>query len=691
MTSYPRPLVAFFIFIFIFVHPVVADEAADSLASTPIEEIIVTADFRGRTVTDVPASVTVLDRERLTATSVQHFEELVDLVPNMNWSGDGHRARYFQLRGIGELEQYQGAPNPSVGFLIDDIDFSGIGTVATLFDIEAVEVLRGAQGSRYGANALAGLIYVRSATPSIERKGQVELTVADDDALSLGAAWGGAINRGETVTVRVSAQKYASNGFRDNPFLGRDDTNARDESLLRARLRFDPNTDFVADLAVMVSDIDNGYDAFALDNGYTVLSDKPGRDAQRSVGTSLRMDWDAVANGTLSSVTTFADSDIDFGFDADWGNAVSWFPFTYDFTSAQQRTRQTVSQEVRYNTDSWILGMYAQRLNEDLWSQDSGRYLDPSDPLSEFALNPPPFLSDYESTSIAMFGQYEYAWSAATEVSAGLRVERRTTNYNDSDALRTGPSEVAWGGELSVRHQWDERRSVYATASKGYKAGGFNLGPAPDGRRDFGAEALWTVEFGLKSTYRDDSLRWNAAVFVSRREDQQVRSSEQLVPGDPASFVFFTDNIGRGDIRGFESDLTWDLSDQWQWYANIGWLHTEVDSGRAAAHAPRYTFASGIAYQTDDGYFARFDVTAKDEFFFDVSHDQKSASYALVNTRIGYDGENWSWSVWSRNLFDKNYAVRGFFFGNEPPAFIPTLYTRLGDPRQVGLTIKKRF
>ena len=77
----------------------------------------------------------------------------------------GLRARYFQIRGTGELEQYDGAPNPSVGFVIDDIDLSGIGAVATTFDLEGIEVLRGPQGVRYGANALAGLIYVQSKEP----------------------------------------------------------------------------------------------------------------------------------------------------------------------------------------------------------------------------------------------------------------------------------------------------------------------------------------------------------------------------------------------------------------------------------------------------------------------------------------------------------------------------------------------
>ncbi len=154
-----------------------------------LDEIVVTADFRGRSASDVPSSITILGSEEIESMAVQHFEELINAIPNLNWSGDGHRARYFQIRGVGELEQYQGAPNPSVGFLIDDIDFSGIGTVATLFDMQQVEVLRGPQGTRYGANALAGLIYMRSAEPTAEFDGRAELTVGDDDTLPAVSQW----------------------------------------------------------------------------------------------------------------------------------------------------------------------------------------------------------------------------------------------------------------------------------------------------------------------------------------------------------------------------------------------------------------------------------------------------------------------------------------------------------------------
>ena len=681
--------------------------AAESDAN-PVDEIIVTADFRERTLNEIPASVSVLDAEVIEQSAVQHFEELINVIPNLNWSGDGHRARYFQIRGVGELEQYQGAPNPSIGFLIDDIDFSGIGTVATLFDVESVEVLRGSQGSRYGANALGGLIYVRSAEPSSKRDGRVQLSAGDDDAISLGLAFGGALDESETLTFRVSAQKHESNGFRNNSYLGRDDTNGRDESALRVRLRYQPSSTFAANLSVLYNDIDNGYDAFALDNSYTMLSDKPGKDAQRSRGASLRLDWSAMERMTLTSITAIADSDMDFGFDADWGNDDSWAPVTYDYVSLNDRQRRTFSQEFRLTsndagqifnaTTNWLVGLYVQELNDELLTLNQGDYYDPfydfADSLDDS------FGSDYEATSTAVFGQLESAIGAATRLGFGLRIEHRSTDYVDTTSLRAGPSETMWGGELSVSHDHSAALRSFVSLTKGYKAGGFNLGAVPPGGRDFGAEQLWSVETGIKSSLADDALKLNASLFYSRRDDQQVRTSFQLIPGDPASFVFFTDNAAKGRTFGAEAELRWFVSEAWELYANLGLLYADFDEfiapqgdlgGRDQAHAPRYTLAAGAVYRNARGFFARVDATARDAFYFDVSHDQKSQAYELLNARIGYERDSWLLQLWARNLLDENYAVRGFYFGNEPPDFPDTLYTRLGDPRQAGVTIEKRF
>jgi outer membrane receptor protein involved in Fe transport len=675
-------------------------------AATTIDEIIVTADFRERPASELPASVTVLGAEVIEKLAVQHFEELVNVVPNLNWSGDGHRARYLQIRGVGELEQYQGAPNPSVGFLIDDIDFSGIGTVATLFDLQRIEVLRGPQGTRYGANALAGLVYVQSVMPTEQFDGRVQLTVGDDDTRSVGGAIGGPVT--DSLLFRLSAQHFEGNGFRENTYLGRKDTNGRDETTVRGRLRWLPTDDLSVDFAAMVADVDNGYDAFAIDNSYTMLSDKPGVDTQTSVGASVRIEWAGSERLTFTSITSAADSDIDFSFDADWGNDDAWAPITYDYISLSDRERRTASQEFRFasteagrlfgGSTDWLFGIYALNLEDDLLTINQGEYFDPdfnfSDSLDDT------FGSKYEATNIAAFGQLERTFGSATRLSVGLRIEQRSTDYNDTAGLHADPSETMSGGEITLSHDHSDSMTSYVSLSKGYKAGGFNLGVVPDGRREFGPEEAWNLEAGIKTSTLGDTVSLNVAAFFSRRDDQQVRTSFQLIPNDPASFVFYTDNAAKGKTLGLEADVRWFVSDELELYANIGLLDATFDefttpqvdlSGREQAHAPDYTLAAGASYHHAGGFFARLDMTARDAFYFDVSHDQVSRPYELVNARVGYDAGRWSLQLWGRNLFDREYAVRGFYFGNEPPNFPNALYTRLGDARQVGVTFDMRF
>ena len=90
-----------------------------------------------------------------------------------SFAGGSGRARFFQIRGIGERSQFGDPLNHSVGILIDNVDFSGAGTAATLFDVEQVEILRGPQGTRYGANALAGLINIKTKGPEREFGGHL--------------------------------------------------------------------------------------------------------------------------------------------------------------------------------------------------------------------------------------------------------------------------------------------------------------------------------------------------------------------------------------------------------------------------------------------------------------------------------------------------------------------------------------
>jgi iron complex outermembrane receptor protein len=694
-----------FCFAFILVFP------AASPAEEVLEEIIVTADFRERAASELPASISILDERTVNEAALQHFEELIQLVPNLNWSGDGHRARYLQIRGVGELEQYEGAPNPSVGFLIDDIDFSGIGTIATLFDVQQIEILRGPQGSRYGANALGGLVYMKSVAPTSEFSGRAKVDAGSDGVLAAGIAFGGPLNAGNTLGYRLSAHHFEGNGFRNNPFLGSDTTNGRDETTLRGRMRWRASETWVVDLTAMFSDVDDGYDAFAIDNSLTMLSDKPGKDAQESVGTAVKSTWDGFDSFSLTSITTFADSDIDFSFDADWGNAESWLPFTYDFIVDNDRKRRTISQEFRLassdagrifgDSAEWLLGAYAMKLEDELHTVTEGILIDPDPAFGyTFTVNDN-FSGKYEALNAALFGRLDFDIGESNQLGIGIRIERRTTDYSNSAGLRFDPSETMIGGELTFTHEFSEATTGFISLARGFKAGGFNPGfGVPDDRRQFDTEYVWNLEGGVKGRWLDDTLHLNASVFISEREDQQIRTSFQLVPNDPASFVFFTDNSDEGRTTGLEMDVRWYPADSWELFATAGLLNAQIRKfgtvevsldGREQAHAPKYTLAVGSAYRHASGWNGRLDVSARDEFFFDYSHDQKSTAYEIVNLRLGYDAERWSAHMWIRNLFDEKYAVRGFYFGNEPPLFENQLYIRQGDPRLTGLTFAWKF
>jgi outer membrane receptor protein involved in Fe transport len=266
-----------------------------------------------------------------------------------------------------------------------------------------------------------------------------------------------------------------------------------------------------------------------------------------------------------------------------------------------------------------------------------------------------------------------------------------------------------WGGHVALNYDWKPDLRGYARIARGFKAGGFNpslaalQGVAALGPEfiPYQPEYLWNYELGLKGLGMKESLSYALTVFYMDRDQAQLSQSSQQVPFDPNSFVFVTYN---GDARsyGLEASASWQLSDKWQIHGSLGLLDTRIResektdaispdaANRELAHAPPYTMNIGATYTVDGGWFARLDINAIDAFYFDISHNQKSRAYQLVNLRVGKQWGSWALSAWARNLFDEDYASRGFYFGNEPPWFENTLYTRFGDPRSYGVTLTWR-
>ncbi len=673
--------------------------AQAELPPTPLEEVVVTADLRPLPSSRRAGGATVITETGIRDGAVVHLEELLPQVPSLSWAGASSRPRYFQLRGVGELEQYQGAPNPSIGFLVDEIDFSAIGMIATLFDVEQVEVLRGPQGTRYGANALGGLIKLKTREPEARHSFDIEAGFGDDGLWTAGAVAGGALPLRELSGAwRAVLHRAASDGFRDNRHLGRDDTNGRNETQARLRIRVADQGRWQADLGILHADFDNGYDAFAIDNSFDTLSDRPGRDAQRSDGAFVDVNGSLGPSLGLRSITTWADSDIVTSFDGDWGNDTDWGDAgPYDFFSETLRGRRALSQDLRLSADagrwSWIAGAWWSELTETNHVTDDGRYLDDAIVVE--------LDSRYRATSTALYGQLEWRPREDTTLAAGLRVEERDAGYRDSAGVAFGPGDTLWGGELTATRQLDAAHSVWATVARGFRAGGFNIGPSvPPDRAEFDPEYLWSAEAGWKARNASGSRSGDVNFFYTRREHQQVATSLQLDPENPLTFLFLTENAARGESWGLESSaaiqatpaLSLDAMASWMESRFIGYFNGDRDlDGRAFAHAPEWKAALGATWRHPAGWMARLDLSGEAGFYFDTSHDQRAGSRFLANVRAGYEAERWSAQVWVRNLFNERYPVRGFYFENEPPDFPTRLYLRWGDPRQAGLTLRYAF
>ena len=141
------------------------------------------------------------------------------------------------------------------------------------------------------------------------------------------------------------------------------------------------------------------------------------------------------------------------------------------------------------------------------------------------------------------------------------------------------------------------------------------------------------------------------------------------------------------------------LADQVRVFASLGTLWTEYRdfvnavgenySGREQAHAPRYQYSTGVELTTTRGLFIACTLEGRDDFFFSDSHAEKSDPYHLAHLKIGYETDHWSLSLWGRNLGNKDYFVRGFYFGNDPRDYYAARrFTQLGEPRRYGLTFR---
>jgi len=730
----------YFLLAFLLVLNCLCVSAKETQSGKGIDEIVVTAEFNQDNPFNLPLSVSVLDSDDINKRNASHLEDLLFMAPNVNYSTGASRGKFYQIRGIGERSEFTEPVNYSVGVIIDGIDFTGIALGASTFDIKQVEVLRGPQGTLYGANALAGLVNMVSNNPTEVFYSQIKGLVSEYGGRNISALISGTSQ--SKIGYRVGIKNAKSDGYVRNVYLNKDDTNNLDETIAKAKFtKTIDNTNLI--LNIFHGDIDNGYDAFSLDNTRVTYSDNPGHDRQKTTATSLKIERDLQGNNRFEALISYAESDLNYAYDEDWSNtdicnntpcdsSIHGFDWWYSSFDSFKRDNKNHTLDIRYVYGSenfpWVIGIYNRGQDINLIRQYT--YLEND------------FKSSFDTKNSAIYGQFDGNITKKVKIIGGLRFEKRKADYTDNNAPapegffciaiyprpesclfnnQYSNSENFWGGKLSIQNKINERTMIYGLVSRGYKPGGINIdGKINQENLNYKSETMWNYETGVKTSLFNETLFLQASLFYQDREDVQTKQSlvtsiKSGIEGDecPCTFTDYIGNAASGNNYGFELEFLWIINNKLEVSSSLGILETEFKnfrsyshinadpangtffdlSGRDQSHAPNYQFNFLINYNFNENIFINFNIESKDEFYFSDRHGSKSDSYTLLNFLIGYKINTWEINLFGKNLTDEDYQTRGFgSFGNDPRKFyITEPYNQYAAPRVIGVSGKKSF
>ena len=668
-------------------------------ADTSIEEVIVSSDFREAQLKNIPTSISVINSDVIDQRNSRHLEDLLALTPNVNFASGASRGRYFQIRGIGERSQFVAPLNPSVGTYVDGIDFTGFGGAATLLDIDQVEVLRGSQGTRFGANALAGVINLKSIDPTAESKGYAKTSLSSYGGRNLETAFGGAVN--DQWLYRVATGKTLSDGFIENTTLNTKDTNNIDESTSRLKLRYVAADNLTVDFTALHLDIDNGYDAFSLDENRTTMSDEPGHDRQKTTAFAVNSYWDKSNRVSINTIVTSNRTDAEYGYDEDWTGPdlqpgyQAFDNYLRDIARDSAEIRWVSGAEGQIFGSDWLAGIYHQSSTIDLTRDYTYDDL---------------FTSQYDTKSSSLFAQLSSPLRDNLALTSGLRVEKWQSDYSDSMQINGENSETLVGGKLALELSTAADNLVYLSLTRGYKAGGFNSSAElpNEADRHFDTEFQWNYELGGKFYSPDGNMSNRITAFYTDRQDLQLKSSTAVTnETGGASFIDFTTNAGKGYSYGVEWEMTWQMQNNLSLSSSLGMLKTKITEhnnsdptafslkDRSAAHAPEYNFATSVQYAISDNLTATIELEGKDKFYYSDSHNYQSQAYKLVNARLAYQANGYQITAFINNAANKDYGVRGFAGWDADPrsgeGYDETQFEQLGAPKVIGLSVRADF
>lgn len=754
-----------------------AAHAQSQSAPAQVQEVVVTAQRRSQNLQEVPVSVQALSNSDLQAAGVKGTQDLGQITPNVTIIspiGQGNQP-LITIRGIGlnDFDTNNSGPN---GVYVDDVYISAPSAQSfALFDLAQVQVLKGPQGTLYGRNTSGGALVFTSNKPSNTFHASLYGEYGNYNTLQLQGAVGGPIT--ENLTGRVAAVLNRSDGYFKNAFTGGDPVDNVSNEAIRLQLQYQPNDRLKLYFETMDGYVRNHPQPYGHIGTYvpgTQASDAPVactptqayaggcvdlfgfptskpfkgsfnrlQDLTNFVSINqIRGDYD-LGGATLTSISSYQ-HDKKFHPEETDASPNNLLSATYGVKS------DTLTQEVRLAHTSadlnWVVGAFY--LHESLRQDQPLDLFGDGDLFGAFGIPAGPGAFDgiaqrsYDNSrqvtnSAAAFGQADYTIDKLT-LTAGARYtwEKKSFDYHGSTQFQDGGrghygpltafinshqsqtnDNVTW--RAAVKYAIAPRVQVYASASTGFKSGGFNgsfLSNDPQQAlfqlSPIKPEKVTAYEIGEKATLFDRRLNVNVAAFYNDYKNEQIFASvpQTLIGGNGQPIVSTTQlltNAKKAHTQGVEVQvvaaplpgLTIDLEP--------AWLLARLDeaglplfagatslNGKSLANAPRFTFTGTVAYKYDlpggDNVTARWNSNYRSHVWFDTTNDPyiQQDPYWVHNFSLDYKShQGWGAGVYVRNLANRKYTLTSTDLST-PFGLLEPVY---GAPRTYGVSLSYDF
>jgi iron complex outermembrane receptor protein len=698
----------------------VEQSSADS-----IQEIIVTGSKMEQSLKNAPMSVTVFDRETIEKAGMKTLRDIDDYAPNVSITQIGQvGGTYISIRGI--------ESNPFIlnrtAVYVDGIPYRDP-DMMRLHDANQIEILRGPQGTLYGSNADAGLIVISTKTPTDEFAASVGGGVksfGNGQTYSLNSSISGGIADHLTAIMNVEYEKGDSYIRNVASSLGLE--GEIENIALSGKLRYEPSLNTQLDVVAFYNelnapglyeqefpaldvDVYNAVYGEAFNGGiqvgdFELVNDAPKKTHENewSIGAALRHDF---TNFTWHVSGTYRTEDEEtYGTDLDL-TAAALSAGAGDGTNTYWNIESRLAASDAANVD-WVIGA---TFYKDKKSRTLGTLVGPGS-YDDFNRAPE---QRTNSQDWAVFGQLVVPLTDRLNVSGGLRFEHAKRIWQqDEGALDLGSlgvfaypavdetsSNDAWVPKFSIDYALTQEMHIYASATKGYLPGGFNIVAADQGSDivnefgPYGAEKLWSYEVGAKGHFMDGKMFASAAVFYIDAQSWQEYNILTAPNGQVLSTSLITSNAAI-ESKGFEIEVIASPTDALSIATGFGYIDatysdyvfspTQDFTDNKVKLVPEFDFTLNATYAFAEGWYLRSEAQAIGQTPLNRENTASRDTVWLFGVSAGYETEQWSIRGYAKNLTNERYAAGlaylNFLFGDDG-----TFYAPLANPRVIGLEL----